>query len=39
MPDLDGLEFCRRIRAAQREDYTYIVLLTSNSGKANHLEG
>jgi CheY-like chemotaxis protein len=38
MPDLDGLEFCRRIRAAPRADYTYIVLLTSCSGKANYLE-
>jgi CheY-like chemotaxis protein len=26
MPDLDGLEFCRRIRAAPRADYTYIAL-------------
>jgi DNA-binding response OmpR family regulator len=38
MPDLDGLEFCRRIRAEQRSDYTYIVLLTSRSGKTNYLE-
>jgi DNA-binding response OmpR family regulator len=38
MPRLDGLDLCRGIRAEQREDYTYIVLLTSNSGKANHLE-
>jgi len=38
MPDLDGLEFCRRIRAAGRADYTYIVLLTSRTGKANYLE-
>lgn len=38
MPGLDGLEFCRRIRAARGEDYTYIVLLTSNAGKANQLE-
>ncbi len=38
MPDLDGLEFCRRIRAEKRADYTYIILLTSNSGKVNHLE-
>src|SRR5271168_4928100 len=38
MPGLDGLEFCRRIRARRREEYTYIVLLTSNSGRANHLE-
>src|SRR5580700_6495191 len=38
MPDLDGLEFCRRIRAEPRVDYTYIVLLTSCSGKTNYLE-
>ena len=38
MPDLDGLEFCRRIRAEQRADYTYIVLLTSRSGKTHYLE-
>ena len=38
MPDLDGLEFCRRIRAARRADYTYIILLTSRSGKTNYLE-
>jgi DNA-binding response OmpR family regulator len=38
MPDLDGLEFCRRIRAELRADYTYIVLLTSRSGKTNYLE-
>jgi CheY-like chemotaxis protein len=38
MPDLDGLEFCRRIRAARRADYTYIVLLTSRAGKTNYLE-
>ena len=25
MPDLDELEFCRRIRAEPRADYTYIV--------------
>jgi DNA-binding response OmpR family regulator len=38
MPDIDGLEFCRRIRAERRADYTYIVLLTSRSGKTNYLE-
>lgn len=38
MPDLDGLEFCRRIRAERRTDYTYIILLTSRSGKTNYLE-
>jgi CheY-like chemotaxis protein len=38
MPDLDGLEFCRRIRAEQRAQYTYIVLLTSRAGKTNYLD-
>ena len=38
MPDLDGLEFCRRIRAEPRADYTYIVLVTACSGKTNYLE-
>jgi CheY-like chemotaxis protein len=38
MPDLDGLEFCRRIRAAQRSEYTCVLLLTSRSGKTNYLE-
>lgn len=38
MPDLDGLEFCRRIRAEPRMDYTYIVLLTSRYGTTNYLQ-
>jgi CheY-like chemotaxis protein len=38
MPDLDGLEFCRRVRAEARAAYTYIVLLSSRSGKENYLE-
>jgi diguanylate cyclase (GGDEF)-like protein len=28
MPGLDGLEVCRRVRAAAREPYVYIILLT-----------
>lgn len=28
MPRMDGLELCRRIRARQEADYTYIILLT-----------
>lgn len=39
MPGLDGLDFCRRIRAEARPAYTYIVLLTSLAGKNNQLEG
>ena len=38
MPDFDGLEFCRRVRAEPRADYTYIVLLTALSGRSNYLE-
>ena len=38
MPGLDGLEFCRRIRAEHRPNYPYIVLLSSRSGKTNYLE-
>jgi len=38
MPDLDGLELCRRIRAEHRTDYTYIVMVTSHSGNTNYLE-
>ena len=38
MPDLDGLEFCRRIRADPRAEYSYIILLTACSGKSNYLE-
>lgn len=37
MPDLDGLEFCRRIRAAPHGVSTYIILLTGRSGRANYL--
>src|SRR5512147_426508 len=29
MPGLDGIEVCRKVRAAAREPYTYILLLTS----------
>lgn len=38
MPDLDGLEFCRRLRAEERGAYTYVILLTSRAGKTNYLE-
>jgi sigma-B regulation protein RsbU (phosphoserine phosphatase) len=31
MPELDGLELCRRIRARPGAEYTYFILLTSNS--------
>lgn len=37
MPELDGLELCRRVRAESRPEYTYIILQTSKSGKENYL--
>jgi signal transduction histidine kinase len=38
MPDVDGLELCRRIRAEKRSGYTYFLLLTSLGGRENYLE-
>lgn len=39
MPEMDGLELCRRLRAPSRRVYTYVILLTMMSGKSNYLEG
>ncbi len=39
MPDLDGPELCRRLRAEGRRAYTDIILLTSMSRKSKYLEG
>lgn len=39
MPRLDGLELSRRIRAHDREKYTYIIMLTALAGKKSYLEG
>lgn len=39
MPEMDGLELCRRIRAERRPHYTYIILLTTVSGKSGYLDG
>lgn len=34
MPEMDGLELCRKIRSTEGEDYHYIILLTMvNSGR------
>lgn len=38
MPDVDGLELCRRIRAENRPKYTYVILLTALEGKESYLE-
>ncbi len=31
MPEMDGVEICRRVRAAGREPYIYVVLLTART--------
>ena len=39
MPEVDGLELIRRIRAAQRPGYVYAILLTARSQKEDLVEG
>jgi two-component system cell cycle response regulator len=39
MPNSDGLELCRRIRASKQDAYTYIIVLTALIGKKDYLEG
>ena len=39
MPGLDGLEVCRRVRAAAREPYVYIILLTGRERPQDVVEG
>jgi DNA-binding response OmpR family regulator len=36
MPGLDGLEFCRRVRARPKTPYTYFILLTALSTSAEN---
>ena len=37
MPELEGLDLCRKIRARPGE-YTYFIMLTAKSGRAEYLE-
>jgi diguanylate cyclase (GGDEF)-like protein len=39
MPGLDGLEVCRRVRAAAREPYVYIIILTGRERPQDVVEG
>lgn len=40
MPEMDGLELCRRIRGERRWDrYTYLIILTMLGGKQSYIEG
>ncbi len=39
MPDLTGIELCRKIRAQADSAYAYVILLTSNAEKNNVVKG
>ena len=39
MPEMDGLELCRRVRADPRPRYTYLVILTSVGSPEGFREG
>lgn len=39
MPEMDGLEFCRRFRELPRDHYGYFILLTSKSEKGAVAQG
>jgi phosphoserine phosphatase RsbU/P len=38
MPRCDGIELCRRIRGMDSQKYTYLIVITSQSGKVNYLD-
>lgn len=39
MPEIDGIEVCRKIREEQQSPYKYIILVTSKTEKENIIEG
>lgn len=39
MPEMDGLEFCKAVRAARRESYTYVILVTAQDTKDHIVAG
>lgn len=39
MPEMDGLELCRRIRTMKDAGYMYIILLTGKDGKEDAVKG
>lgn len=39
MPEIDGLELCRRVRSAQWGHYVYFILLTARDDKEDLIEG
>jgi sigma-B regulation protein RsbU (phosphoserine phosphatase) len=39
MPEIDGVELCRKVRAAETPGYVYIILLTARGRKEDVVEG
>jgi two-component system, cell cycle response regulator len=39
MPDIDGVELCRRVRADFQGSYAYIIILTSTTGRSEAIVG
>lgn len=39
MPELDGVELCRKVRSRRNEPYVYFILVTSRGGKQQYLTG
>lgn len=39
LPDMDGIEICRRLRGREQRHYTYVILLTARDAKADMSEG
>lgn len=39
MPDIDGVELCKRIREMEKDAYTYLILLTAKSQKYDIVQG
>ncbi len=39
MPNVDGLELCRRIRNFERAEYSYVIILTALDRRVGFLEG
>src|SRR5437773_7835983 len=39
MPEIDGPELCRRMRARATDKYSYFLLVTATGGKKRYLEG
>lgn len=38
MPNMSGLDLCRKVRSRRRKDYIYFILVTALSGQENHHE-